>query len=86
MSARKERKELRTRAAGLIKQARVSKSVSQMQLASLVGVSQPLVSSWECGKVTPGIDDLVGVEEALELPKGLLIMDIAYPTPLQTGL
>lgn len=86
MSARKDRKEIRLRAATIIKEARQSKSVSQMQLASLVGASQPLVSSWECGKVTPGIDDLVGLETALELPKGCLIMSIAYPTPLETGI
>lgn len=86
MSARKDRKEVRVRAASLIKEARQAKSISQMQLASLVGASQPLVSSWECGKVTPGIDDIVGVEQALDLPAGCLIMSIAYPTPLETGI
>jgi transcriptional regulator with XRE-family HTH domain len=86
MTARKDRKDLRLRASGMIKGARQARNISQMQLASLVGVSQPLVSSWECGKVTPGIDDLVGVEQALEIPKGSLIIGIAYPTPLETGI
>lgn len=86
MSARKDRKEIRSRASTAIKEARQIKNVSQMQLASLVGASQPLVSSWECGKVTPGIDDLVSVETALDLPAGYLIMGIAYPSSSGEGI
>jgi ribosome-binding protein aMBF1 (putative translation factor) len=79
MSARKDRQELRTRAAVLIKEARRKDNISQMRLAELCGVSQPLVSSWECGKVTPNIDDLVAVEEALHIEEGTLVLSIAYP-------
>jgi ribosome-binding protein aMBF1 (putative translation factor) len=79
MSARKDRQELRKRAAVLIKDARRKDNISQMRLAELCGVSQPLVSSWECGKVTPNIDDLVAVEEALQIEEGTLILSIAYP-------
>lgn len=86
MTARKNRTELRDRAATLIKDARQSKGITQKQLADLVGASQPLVSSWEGSKVTPGIDDLVAIESILELHPGALLMSIAYPTPLQTGV
>ena len=86
MTARKDRKELRERAATLIREARQAKGITQKQLADLVGASQPLVSSWEASKVTPGIDDLVQIETILGLPAGAILMSIAYPTPLQTGV
>ena len=79
MSARRDRNDLREIAATVIKQARQLENVSQMRLADLMKVSQPLVSSWECGKVTPSIDDIVGIETALHLEQGSLLFAIAYP-------
>jgi hypothetical protein len=38
------------------------------------------VSSWECGKVTASIDDLVSIERALEMPAGELLLAVAYPS------
>jgi len=80
MGIRKDRKELRQHSAELIKQARVKNNCSQMKLAALLSVSQPLVSSWECGKVTASIDDLVAIEQALEIPAGQLLNAVAYPS------
>jgi transcriptional regulator with XRE-family HTH domain len=79
MSPRKNRKELRTVTAQLIKQARTIENISQHKLALLMGSSQPLVSAWECGKVTPGIDDIVNIEIALNVEQGSLLFAIAYP-------
>jgi len=47
-------------------------------MADLLGISQPLVSSWECGKVTPGIDDLARIEQVLGVERGSLFVAIAY--------
>ena len=80
MSIRKDRTEIRQRASHLIREARKKENFSQSQLAVALSVSQPLVSSWECGKVTPGIDDLVAIESALAMPEGSLILAIAYPS------
>ena len=79
MSARKNRKDLRMTAAEVIKQARAIQNVSQNKLAVLMGASQPLISAWECGKVTPGIDDIVAIETALDVERGSLLFAIAYP-------
>jgi transcriptional regulator with XRE-family HTH domain len=79
MSARKTRKDLRTTASEIIKQARALENVSQHKLALLMGSSQPLVSAWECGKVTPAIDDVVAIEKALGVEQGSLLFAIAYP-------
>lgn len=79
MSARRERTSLRDTAASEIKKARQLTNVSQTKLAQLLSVSQPLVSSWECGKVTPGIDDVANIETVLNYPQGELLFRIAYP-------
>jgi transcriptional regulator with XRE-family HTH domain len=79
MSARRNRTGLRGIAATTIKEARCRENVSQMRLAQLLGISQPLVSSWECGKVTPGIDDVARIETVLGVNRGGLLLPIAYP-------
>ena len=79
MGIRKDRQALRTHSAQLIKQARAKHNCSQMKLAELLSVSQPLVSSWECGKVTAAIDDLVAIERVLDMPAGELLLAVAYP-------
>ena len=79
MSARKERNDLRLSAAKVIKNARTLAGVSQIRLAQLLVISQPLVSAWECGKVTPGIDDVARIEQVLDTEQGSLLFAIAYP-------
>jgi transcriptional regulator with XRE-family HTH domain len=86
MSARKNREQLRQVAALQIRDARSITGVSQMKLAQLMQVSQPLVSSWECGRVTPSIDDIIGIETALQLDAGSLLSGIAAALNTPTTL
>jgi len=78
MGTRKDRQELRNQSAEVIKRARNKTNVSQTRLAELLGVSQPLVSSWECGKVTAGLDDLCAIEKVLGITKGELVLAIIH--------
>lgn len=78
MAIRKNRQAIRSMAASQIKAKREGSTISQLALAKMIGVSQPLVSAWERGKVAPSIEDLVNIEQALELPKGDLILSVAY--------
>ena len=80
MGIRKDRQELRNQSAEVIKRARMKTNVSQTRLADLLGVSQPLVSSWECGKVTAGLDDLCAIEKVLGVVKGELVLAIIHDT------
>jgi len=84
MGTRKHRQELRDRSSEVIKRARNKTNVSQTRLAELLGVSQPLVSSWECGKVTAGLDDLVAIEKVLGIVKGELVLAVIYESEAQT--
>jgi transcriptional regulator with XRE-family HTH domain len=70
---------LRKNAASIIREHRSAAGVSQVALAKMLDVSQPLVSAWECGKVIPCLDDLVAIEAALRAEQGSLIMKVAYP-------
>jgi transcriptional regulator with XRE-family HTH domain len=53
--------------------------LSQVELARRLGVSQPLVSSWECGRVTPSIIDIATLEKTLDTEPGEMLFQIAYP-------
>jgi transcriptional regulator with XRE-family HTH domain len=77
MTIRKNRKVVKDNAAGVIKGHRVKTRVSQQALASQIGVSQPLVSAWECGKIAPSVEDLINIEEALGIDRGTLYFEIA---------
>jgi transcriptional regulator with XRE-family HTH domain len=74
---RKQSNRIRPVAASVIKEARTSSTVSQIELSNRLKVSQPLISSWECGRVTVGIEDVLNIESALGLPKGTLLSKIA---------
>jgi transcriptional regulator with XRE-family HTH domain len=78
MSIRKSREQIKRHAAISIKRHREANTTSQQLLASKVGVSQPLISAWERGKVAPSVEDLVAIELALGLDRGQLILEVAY--------
>lgn len=78
MANRKNRDLIRQSAAEAIKKAREASTTSQISLAKTLGVSQPLISAWERAKVAPSVEDLVGIEQALGLERGSLILDVAY--------
>ena len=77
MTIRKNRKVIKEQAAVAIKRHRETSKTSQQALASKVGVSQPLVSAWECGKIAPSVEDLVNIEDALGIARGTLFFEIA---------
>ena len=53
--------------AGVIKQARIDKDMTQMQLADAMGVSYQAVSNWERGNSMPDISKLEDLCRALEI-------------------
>jgi transcriptional regulator with XRE-family HTH domain len=65
--------------AEVLRRSRKDKSMSQTELARRLGVSQPLVSSWESGRITLGVQDIVAIEEALEIDQGAILYPVAYP-------
>jgi ribosome-binding protein aMBF1 (putative translation factor) len=61
-----------------IKQNRNRLGLSQLDLADELNVTQPCVSSWEAGKQTPDMRNLVKLETLFELAQGTLLVPIAY--------
>ena len=51
-----------------IKIGRDSRDVSQAELAQRMGLSAQQVSTWESGKVEPGMNSLCRICNALQLP------------------
>jgi transcriptional regulator with XRE-family HTH domain len=51
--------------AARLKTARLAEGLSQIELASKVGVAQPTVSTWERGVAEPGVAQLAKVEKVL---------------------
>lgn len=49
-----------------IKQIRLSKNLTQQQLAEKIGVNQKDISRWETGERNPKLDKLKLIAEALE--------------------
>ena len=50
-----------------IKELRLEKSLSQMQLAKIIGVKQSQVSEWLKGKAKPGYDTLKNMSVAFNV-------------------
>jgi transcriptional regulator with XRE-family HTH domain len=70
---------VRDTSSSVIAKYRQLSGLSQVELARSLGVSQPLVSSWECGRVTPSIVDIVSIETALNTEPGEMLFQIGYP-------
>lgn len=64
--------------AKMILAARASRDISQRELSKRLGVTQPLVSSWEKAKTIPSLVHIISIESALQMNKGELLMAIAY--------
>jgi len=77
--------QIRAWAGGVIVKYRELSGMSQMELARRMGVSQPLVSSWECGRLTPSIWDVTKMESVLSVGAGEMLMQIAYPKANRDG-
>lgn len=50
-----------------IKQARLYRGLTQVQLAALLEVPQPRISEWESGKHLPDRDSIKNIEKALQV-------------------
>lgn len=71
--------QIRGWAGGVIVKYRELAGLSQMEMARRMGISQPLVSSWECGRLTPSIWDVTKIESVCSAEPGEILMQIAYP-------
>jgi len=47
--------------------ARESRSLTQLELQGLTGISQTQISAWECGDVRPGQDSLTKLCNAMQI-------------------
>jgi ribosome-binding protein aMBF1 (putative translation factor) len=74
---RNSRADTRRVASQAISTARKDASISQSGLSQRMGVSQPLISSWENGRTCPSIEDVVAIEKALQLNPCDLVTKIA---------
>lgn len=52
--------------------------ISQTDLARLVNVAQPTVSSWELGRYAPSREALLALEQALAVPAGTFAGMLGY--------
>lgn len=62
-----------------IKAIRVSKGLSQEELAIKLNVVRQTVSKWERGRSVPDADLLIALAEALETPVGTLLGETVQP-------
>ena len=68
-----------------LRTVRVSRKITQSELAELTGFSQNAVSSWERG-VDPGASALIAVCQALEVSADYLLGLCEHETGLPAGL
>lgn len=52
--------------------------LTQVQLASEVGVAQNTVSRWSTGEVEPCLDDIVKIESACGMPRGFILRQAGF--------
>lgn len=50
-----------------IKQLRLEKNITQKELASLIGVSQRLISNYENGSATPTVENLIKIADIFKV-------------------
>lgn len=78
---------LRAQIGAAITETRKRAGISQGALGDRVGVAQTTISRWERGAAegTLTLDDLVRVEDALELPRGWLLVAGGYVPDVVTA-
>lgn len=52
--------------------------LTQMQLATELGVAQNTISRWSTGDVEPRLDDIARLEKACSLPRGYILRSAGY--------
>ena len=58
-----------------LKEIRIAKGVSQLELAQAVGVTVPAVSSWETERFSPSLENLIKIAAFLECSVDDLLKD-----------
>ena len=66
--------------AGMVKQARLSRRMSQRRLSSALGMSEGYVGHLEGGRTRPTVGTLKAIASALGLPYGRLALAAGYIT------
>lgn len=56
-----------------MKIARIKKGLSQIELGDKIGVSNRMISQYESGYSTPGVDTLVKIADVLEVTVDYLL-------------
>lgn len=56
-----------------IKELRLAKKLSQVELANLIGVTKQSVSNWENDNIQPSIDILIKLSEVFSVPTDYLL-------------
>lgn len=59
-----------------IRDARHARDMTMVQLAELLGVSQPAISQWESGVTPPGRDSLIKLAKILKVPASQLLGEL----------
>lgn len=63
--------------AAAIRQAYAGR-LTQMQVATELGVAQNTISRWSTGDVEPRLDDIARLEQACSLPRGFILRSAGY--------
>lgn len=69
-------------AAALIREARLRSFLTQTQMADRLGVSQSLISRWECGKTVPNFDSVLRAIGAANFRIEIELVPMRWSTPL----
>lgn len=58
---------------------------TQVELAARLGVAQNTVSRWSTGDIEPSLDDIVRIEDACGVPRGMVLRTAGYVVDPQTA-
>lgn len=64
-----------------IKSTREAQGVTQVELAKMIGVSQPRLSAMERGPAIPHIEQIAAIEEALDVSPGYVLKAAGLVAP-----
>ncbi|MBO7149401.1 MAG: helix-turn-helix transcriptional regulator [Clostridia bacterium] len=59
-----------------LKEIRISRNISQKELANKLNTTQQRVSEWECGKIEPTLLNIIKILRVLEITFEELVEDI----------
>ena len=68
-----------------LRKIRRDRSITQSDLAELIGFSVSTIIRWEAGERTPGVDDLTSIASKLGVPSGYFLGKDEPPCEKQGG-